>query len=92
MARIAFICGNCSQPILKPEEGILLRGNLYVANPRDRSGLVGNAFPDSVDGNVKVSEIKEYAFCKGCFSQILPWIKKEKKDKDKEAKEAEVVK
>lgn len=76
MAKIAYICDNCSTAILNAEEGVLIRGNLYTADPRDRGGLVGNAFPNPADGKITASEIKEYAMCKQCFEQVLPWNKK----------------
>ena len=88
MASLVFLCSNCDQAIRSPKEGILIRGNVYVADPHDRGGLVGNAFPNPADGKVKMSEVKEYAFCQLCFEAMMPWNEAEKAT-EKNAKSAD---
>lgn len=75
MASLVFLCNNCEEPIRTPQDGVLVRGNIYVADAHDRGGLVGNAFPDPADGKIRASEIKEFAFCQQCFEALLPWNK-----------------
>lgn len=73
MANLVFLCNNCEEPIRNPKDGVLVRGNIYLADVHDRGGLVGNAFPDPADGKIRASEIKEFAFCRQCFETLLPW-------------------
>ena len=67
-----YKCSVCEKVILKPEDGLVVHGNIYVADPTTRGGLVGNNFPtEPVEfdrGSALVGGVvKETAFCTGCF-------------------------
>ena len=60
-------CDGCDKVIMKPEDGFIVQGNIYVADPANRGGLIGNNIP--LNGGVE--EIQESAFCKRCFIKAL---------------------
>jgi hypothetical protein len=39
------VCEKCQEPILNEIDGVIIRGNIYIANPRARSGIISNNFP-----------------------------------------------
>lgn len=45
-----LVCNHCDQPILRPEAGVIVQGNIYTASadPQQRGGLVGNNFPPAL--------------------------------------------
>lgn len=57
------ICDKCLKPILDPEEGFIVQGNIYGADPNKNLGIIGN--------NIDKDEVKKVAFCKECFIKIL---------------------
>ena len=76
-----FLCSQCKQPIMKPEDGFVVHGNIYVANP-EQGGLVGNNFPEAsdspqlhrsvIEGYVDLKQsVNKTAFCKPCFCEVL---------------------
>jgi len=67
------ICGKCGKKVMNPEDGFIIKGNIYVADPDDRRGLIGNAFPepDKNNGFIHAGDIEEYCFCKACLSEVL---------------------
>ena len=60
-------CDACDKVIMEPEDGFIVQGNIYVADPANRGGLIGNNIP--LNGGVE--EIQESAFCKRCFIKAL---------------------
>lgn len=58
-----FLCQHCHKPILKPLDGFLVQGNIYVADAENPGGLIGDNFRN---GNVE-----RVAYCKPCFCEIL---------------------
>lgn len=67
-----YLCGRCDSPILKPEDGFVVHGNIYVADPTCRGGLIGNSFPDVKPGDkIEVSDVMERVYCKSCFLTSL---------------------
>ena len=70
-----YKCNSCQKVILKPEDGLVIHGNIYVADPETRGGLVGDNFPTMSDtlgvkdcNIVDISDmVKETAFCIPCF-------------------------
>jgi hypothetical protein len=57
------ICDKCLNPILDPEQGFIVQGNIYGADPNQMLGIIGN--------NIDKDEVKKVAFCKKCFIKIL---------------------
>jgi hypothetical protein len=64
-----YICDSCDQPILKEEDGFVIQGNIYVADPTCRGGLIGNNFPEH--NTFPVDEVLENVFCYKCLMEIL---------------------
>ena len=66
------ICEACKKPILKEEDGKIIQGNVYVAHPVNRGGLIGNAFVDADRlGSIEVRDILAYCYCNNCLKDIL---------------------
>lgn len=67
-----YLCDYCDMPIMCPDDGFVIHGNIYVADPSCRGGLVGNNFPDVKPGEkIEVTDVKENVFCRTCLKQIL---------------------
>jgi len=67
-----YLCDVCDKPIYDVKDGFVVQGNIYVADPTCRGGLIGNAFPESsIDGTIVVTDVKETVFCKACFFTAL---------------------
>ena len=67
-----FLCDACDEVILNPEDGFIVQGNVYVADPSFRGGLIGNAFPDPDDkGMIPAEEVRQTVFCKECLVKAL---------------------
>jgi hypothetical protein len=67
-----YLCDACDQPIYKPENGFVVHGNIYVADPNCRGGLIGNNFPEVVPGEkIEVTDVQETVYCKSCFIEAI---------------------
>lgn len=67
-----YLCDRCDKPIMNPESGFVVQGNVYVADPSCRGGLIGNAFPDpDENGMISAEGVQETVFCKLCLIEIL---------------------
>ncbi len=67
-----YLCDNCNQSILNPQDGFIVHGNVYQAFPGKRRGLIGNNFPNvEVGTKIEVTDVKEKVYCKTCFMVIL---------------------
>lgn len=70
-----YECDKCRTIIQKPEDGVVVHGNIYVADPEERGGLVGNNFPTvpPASGIYPSCEeqVEESVFCKSCFLSIV---------------------
>ena len=69
-----YKCDACQKIITDPKDGIVVHGNIYVADPTQRGGLIGNNFPTDVD-DVKFESVEdaveESVYCKGCFLKAV---------------------
>lgn len=71
-----YYCDHCGKPIYNREDGIIVHGNIYVADPTMRGGLIGNNFPDVVPGTkIEVTDVKEQVFCLNCINSIFENIR-----------------
>jgi len=67
MAKIGkyYYCSSCDTPITYPEEGRIIHGNVYMADPEGRSGVIGNNLPvppvPPVPEPVKEKKVKNVA-------------------------------
>lgn len=67
-----FLCDRCDTPILDPALGFVIHGNVYVADPAARGGLIGNNFPRVQSGDkIEVTDVKESVFCRDCLVTVL---------------------
>ena len=70
-----YKCDGCERIIQKPEDGLVVHGNIYVADPNHRGGLIGNNFPEvkpkRSDNVFTESAVKETVFCIPCFMQAI---------------------
>jgi len=57
------ICDICLNPILDPDQGFIVQGNIYSADPNKIYGIIGPY--------IDKDEVKKVAFCKKCFIKIL---------------------
>ena len=79
-----YLCDKCDQVIpLSPlsknkNEGFVIHGNIYVADPSQILGLVGNNFPDlNSEEKVDINLIKKSVLCKKCFGEIIGFFPQE---------------
>ena len=72
-----FLCDCCGNTIKKPTtskepyEGFIIRGNIYLADPDDNIGLVGDNIPEEKESLVKIDHIKQTVLCKNCLLKAL---------------------
>jgi len=67
-----YYCDGCNKAIHHPEDGFIIHGNIYVADPTCRGGLIGNHFPEVEPGTkIEVTDVKEQCLCKACFFSAL---------------------
>lgn len=64
-----LLCDSCDKVILRPEDGYIVHGNIYVADPSCRGGLIGNNFPEEEGATVDC--VTQQVFCNGCFKKAL---------------------
>lgn len=76
-----FFCDNCEMPIYDFNDGYIIHGNIYTADPNTRQGLVGNNFPKDIapGDKIAIEDISENVFCKSCLFTALQPLKKAKK-------------
>lgn len=66
-----FLCDQCDCIIQKEDQGYIIKGNIYTADPATRGGLVGDNFPPIEDGKIDPAEVMETVLCKGCFLRAV---------------------
>jgi hypothetical protein len=64
-----LLCDKCDSLIVDPEDGFIVHGNIYVADPSRRGGLVGDNFPPPEDGTL--DQVRKSVFCKDCFVTVV---------------------
>ena len=63
-----YLCDGCDVVIMNPDEGFVVHGNIYVADPVYLDGLIGNNFPPK-DGSI--ADVKKTVLCRKCFLKAL---------------------
>lgn len=66
-----YLCDQCDKAIVQPTDGFVIQGNVYVANPNARGGLIGDNLPPLSVETFKREDIKETVLCKTCFFEAL---------------------
>ena len=77
-----YYCDLCHNPIYSKENGFVVHGNIYQAEPGQRAGLIGNNFPEvTPEDSIKVEDVLEKVYCLECFCKTLkiPLKKEEEK-------------
>ena len=70
--RSYYLCDICNEPIHHHEEGFVFHGNVYVADPSERGGLIGNNFPVVQPGtSIEVGDVEETVLCHKCTFDVL---------------------
>jgi len=66
-----YVCANCGRAItsLGVAGGFCVQGNIYVADPASRGGLVGNNIDAGPDGGI--AAVRETVLCRACFCGAL---------------------
>lgn len=71
-----YHCDNCNKIIDLPDHdlktgipGFIIHGNIYVADPSQKGGLIGNNFEKDENGNI--INVKEDVLCKKCLLNAL---------------------
>ena len=70
-----YKCDSCKDIIHKPNNGYLVVGNIYTANPDDLGGLIGNNFPETE--KFAITDVSKSVFCKKCFLKAINADKEE---------------
>jgi len=70
-----YKCDSCKDIIRDPKDGLVIHGNIYVADPDNRGGLIGNNFPTepSSSGIYPKCEdqVGEIVMCNNCFFKAV---------------------
>jgi hypothetical protein len=67
-----FICDDCDSIIQSEEEGYVVKGNIYTANPHRPGGLIGNNFPKVEEGDkIDPNMIMQNVLCRTCMMRAL---------------------
>lgn len=67
-----YKCSKCEKIITDPLGGVVVHGNIYVANPEQLGGLVGDNFPKPSDPSLKSKDdVKMTAYCVPCFLNVV---------------------
>lgn len=68
----SYMCDSCDVIIGKPEDGYVVHGNIYVADPATRGGLIGNNFPETLPGEqIDPQAVRETVYCTRCMLRAL---------------------
>jgi hypothetical protein len=59
-----YLCDSCNVLIANVQDGFVVQGNIYLADPTDVKGVVGNNFPET-------DAVKKTVFCKKCLCEAL---------------------
>jgi len=64
-----YVCGQCRRTIDPPEDGLCVHGNIYVADPVSKGGLIGNNIDVGPDG--RITGVRETVLCRTCFNEAV---------------------
>jgi hypothetical protein len=67
--KLLCVCDKCSSLILNPENGVIIEGNVYVAQAEEKLGLIGNNFTYDQEG--KIEFVDTSILCNTCLREIL---------------------
>lgn len=65
-----YLCDSCDDPIYNPEDGYVVHGNIYVADPDVSGGLIGNNFPEG-DAKFSAEDVGSSVYCRKCLLKAL---------------------
>jgi hypothetical protein len=63
-----YVCGRCREVINPPENGLCVHGNIYVADPVSKGGLIGNNIDAGPDG--RITDVRKTVLCRLCFEAV----------------------
>ncbi len=56
---------------MNPTDGFVVHGNIYVADPSSKGGLIGNNFPGGSLKPFTEEDVKETVMCTICLCKAL---------------------
>ena len=71
------VCDNfsCKTVISDINDGFIIEGNIYAADPENLLGIIGNNFPSysstSEEQRIRRKDIHKSVYCRPCFLRIL---------------------
>lgn len=72
MVREFVVCDCCTNVIRNPEDGFIVKGNIYNADYGEFPiRMVGDNFPTSRSFAIRLSEVGETGICKSCLIKSL---------------------
>lgn len=71
-----YLCDGCDNEISKPENGFVIHGNIYVADPNQVGGVIGNNFPEKE--LFSIDEVQKTVLCIDCLTKALKPAKEAK--------------
>jgi hypothetical protein len=77
-----YLCDMCDAEILRPQDGFIIVGNIYLADPNCRGGVIGDNFPAKEP--FVVEDVQKVVLCKQCLMSALNGEKDHKKKEDNE--------
>lgn len=69
--KLVCVCDLCFGTIVTPDDGVIIQGNVYAADPEKLGGIIGNNFPDSEDGIIHMKNIRKSVLCNNCLRKTL---------------------
>ena len=67
-----FVCDGCDAIIQNADEGYIIQGNIYTADPHSPGGLIGNNFPPVEKGEkIDPEMVMKNVLCRKCFMQAM---------------------
>lgn len=70
-----YLCDHCNRIIMRPDQGFVVHGNIYEADPSCLGGLIGNNFPDAKPGQpVTIDDVQKTVLCVKCLGEALGLI------------------
>lgn len=67
-----YLCDHCDKEINKPTAGFIIQGNIYLGDPGQLGGLIGNNIPEpDQDGKIALVDLRKTVLCVACLLKAL---------------------
>ena len=68
--KICYECDDCGKLILNVTDGVIIQGNIYVADPDNVGGIIGNNFPQD-RATFGIDDVRINAYHISCLTKKL---------------------